>query len=436
MAESKAVAAITAVSGVVAILVGITQLTDWFKKEVPQSSVVEEPTATAAQTTIPAETTVPAESAAGMTTAETTGTVVSEKMAAISTGSETETTASAADTTASSVQTTAEPLQLDDTVKADSAFKVKDICRVTWNGNSAGDFPQFFDFDAKTGTLYVQSDLYALDAYDIQTREKCNIVDFSQQGDKGLGGISVNPFSGKLYAMIQSKDTIGNIFYDITDDQQISTIHTSWSYPNGAEGMFNSLSHLIDFRDENSFILFDERNNSWPCYAEYALKDGKCLAQVRWYPKPKEVDVETEFIKPFLWKDCYYYVCKSEPYAGSGSTFVAKTVRLNAEECKQKIMVYQGDEQDAPGLCVMQDAFCYIDKNNNIYLFNPDGERSGGGLLSDGKNQDVLLVDGNKIEETATGHLSNKIPLFLRIDNSHFVMFDASDSTLKYLYSE
>ena len=82
------------------------------------------------------------------------------------------------------------------------------------------------------------------------------------------------------------------------------------------------------------------------------------------------------------------------------------------------------------------DGLCYIDPDRNIWEIDPGAERGGGSLLSTPESPDTLLVDGSRIENSASAYISQNVPCFIRIDNSRFVLYDADDGALKLLYTE
>ena len=332
-------------------------------------------------------------------------------------------------TVISSGTAAAEPPKADDSVHADSVFRLKTIGSTGWKMSSISDVPQFFDYDEKTGTLYYMPDKAHIMAYSAADGASKTVVDFSDKADSGnyvLGGLAVNPFNGKLYAVIMLNRK--PVLYNISDDREAVPDLGAWNYGRAA--------YRLVFSDAETVLVIDQREHE---HVSYSL-NGKLLDRFEWMAsegRPKELG-EMNFRMPFLYHDCWYYAEKTEFYAGSGTSLLAaKTVRLDRKECGKIDKVMQGDEDSICGISVGRDALCYFNKQNkNICLYNPDGERKEGTLLADASNEDILLVDGSKIEETASGSLSAKVPVFLRIDNSRFVMYDASDSTLKLLYTE
>lgn len=333
-------------------------------------------------------------------------------------------------TVISSGTAAAAPPKADDSVHADSVFRLKTIGSTGWKMRSINDAPQFFDYDEKTGTLYYMPDKAHIMAYSAADGTSKTVVDFSDKADSDnyvLGGIVVNPFNGKLYAMVKlNRDSV---LYNISDDRIAVPALIRWNY--------NIADYRLYFFDADTVLMISQR---YPIHYSYSLSDGKLRKQFEWKVedgRPKSL-YETDFRMPFLYHDCWYYAETTHfsSYYGT-SLLIAKTVRLEPTDCKKLDTVMQGDKDSICGISVGTDALCYFDKQNkNICLYNPEGERKEGTLLADASNEDILLVDGSKIEETASGSLSAKVPVFLRIDNSRFVMYDASDSTLKLLYTE
>lgn len=435
MAENGKVALvggiISAVGALAGLLVSITQLTDWFKKDSEESGVTTtaEPERTTAQPEIVTEvlTTAPdMTSAAVLTETEALSSVITTVQETLSSAALTvsETTVISSGTTA------AAPPKADDSVHADSVFRLKTIGSTGWKMRSINDAPQFFDYDEKTGTLYYMPDKAHIMAYSAADGASKTVVDFSDKADSGnyvLGGLAVNPFTGKLYAVIMLNRK--PVLYNISDDREAVPDLGAWNY--------DSAAYRLVFSDAETVLVIDQREHE---HVSYSLSDGKQKNHFEWKEadgRPKELG-EMNFRMPFLYHDCWYYAEKTVFYAGSGTSLLAaKTVRLEPTDCKKLDTVMQGDEDSICGISVGRDALCYFNKQNkNICLYNPDGERKEGTLLADASNEDILLVDGSKIEETASGSLSAKVPVFLRIDNSRFVMYDASDSTLKLLYTE
>ena len=91
--------------------------------------------------------------------------------------------------------------------------------------------------------------------------------------------------------------------------------------------------------------------------------------------------------------------------------------------------------KDMLGISLDSGDLYYMDSDHNIYLCDPDADRSGGSLLTE-EYSDTLVIDGSSIQNTATSYLTDAVPCFIRIDSNRYVMYDEGDKALKLLSAE
>lgn len=404
------IAAVGTLATVGATVIGVMTYMDGKKEKEAQLS---ELTASYAESSLP-ETTQPlAEMSAADTTAQQqTDTTASQSKTTASQTSAPETEQTAANTgTAPAV---------DNTVRADRDFSVRTLAEIAKRkGYYESSYTSpFFDYDPNTGLLYYVKDSTHIESCSVADGTVKQVADLTDKAE--LKGLAVNPYTGKLYAAVVMPRSSQTSLYCITDDKLISdSVIWDWS----------SSPVLADFTDRNTLLTMLGHYTG----TKINISTGESYT----------IDLQSQqghtawtFTFPFLHDDCWYYLRADCGVLAQGPVTrleISRSGQLFPSETMEMTEICRGSGRF--GICAGADGLLWFDSDKNIYLCDPDGPRSEGTLLSGGENPDTLLVDGSRIQDTAENYLSKNVPLFLRIDNSHFVMYDADDSALKLLYA-
>ena len=416
-AFGKVLAGLASAATVVGTVVAVMAYRDTKQQPVPEEPTASYAEQTAAQTETQTET----------QTAEMTLSAGTESAAEVQTAAVTDTTAAAAVTEQAAVTGTAAstsaapPPEKDLTVHADSDFKVKTLAEVqpaAWRYIPS----TFFSYDANKGILYFLSDTAHINAYDLSADTVQEIGDFGDRTE--AYGLAVNPFTGKLYAAVRSTENQNCVdLYDCTDDR-IAAEHIMWDTR-------TDHSNMILFPNKDTAFISVNTND----YGKYSLKDGTGEYGENALYRDL-VSNSYSAVMPFLQDGSYWYLFLwNDTYSGQFKMDAAKTRQI-LPSASVPLTNLTDWTKGSCGISVDGDGLCYIDPDRNIWEIDPGAERGGGSLLSTPESPDTLLVDGSRIENSASAYISQNVPCFIRIDNSRFVLYDADDSALKLLYTE
>lgn len=405
------------IAGLAAFLVNITQISDWVEAKMGHESSIAEETVQTEAPPAPVQTT---ESAAVFAEPETTAAQESasgtdapaQETTSVSTAV-TEEAAKPAET-----EPAAAPPAKDDTVRADSDFKLRMLAEVhpaSWHSMPS----TFFTYDENKGLLYFLQDTVHIASCDLATGIVQEIGDV---GDKAEAlGLITEPQSGKLFAAIRRTDNRNYVqIYDCTEDKTVCD-NALWLMQTGdSNTLYADRSRIYAFTSRNEYSIYKpgEGMTESGDTGLYQSLQGNSYAA----------------IMPFLYENNYWHAFLACDYDRTRYTLdVAKTTQiLPSASCE---LTRVAEIRGICGISAGADGLCYLDADKNIWQVDPEAER-GDSLLSASGNPDTLLVDGSRIENSASGYLSGNVPCFIRIDNSHFVLYDAGEDALKLLYTE
>lgn len=252
-------------------------------------------------------------------------------------------------------------------------------------------------YDPVNQRIYFHDGRNKISYYDMQNQTTNVALDTTEQNIL-LHDFAVNPYNGKLYVMLEDG------IYDAEADKLIYD-NISYGYEYG-----------FTFLSENELVYGS---------VKISLDTGEKLVSGK-YPLYDNRDMN--YYVPFKHDGEYYYFV----YSYSFDSYVFKVPDiLTSDGSYSDGFKFEDNDNKIKTFCTDLNELYYMTQDNSIYQYDFNKSTEDSGFLNK-NDSDILIIDGNEIQNAKSGYVSTEIVDLIKVDDS-FVLFDEHDKSIKMI---
>ncbi|MCI7803707.1 MAG: hypothetical protein MR503_01335, partial [Oscillospiraceae bacterium] len=137
---------------------------------------------------------------------------------------------------------------------------------------------------------------------------------------------------------------------------------------------------------------------------------------------------DMNYYVPFKHDGEYYYFV----YSYSFDSYVFKVPDiLTSDGSYSDGFKFEDNDNKIKTFCTDLNELYYMTQDNSIYQYDFNKSTEDSGFLNK-NNSDILIIDGNEIQNAKSGYVSTEIVDLIKVDDS-FVLFDEHDKSIKMI---